>query len=410
MIFDKELWSEIIQSISNNKLRSILSGFTITFAILIFTLLFGIANGLQNTFESFFVNDASNSIFIRTGKTSKPYKGQQTGRRVKLSNKEYHFLNEENGDKIEYSTARIYKNFDVSYKGQKDNYSIRAVHPEHQFVEKSLITEGRYVNQADINHHLKIAVIGKLVQKDLFKGRYPIGKYINLQGISFKVVGIFEEETNDDENRIIYIPVSTAQNLYQKNDYINAINLTYNPKMNYDAALAFGNLITKQLKEQLEIAPKDQSAIRIQNYAEAKKNTDQMMLVLGLLILFIGSGTLIAGIVGISNIMVYIVKERTKELGIRKVLGASPRSIVGLILLEAITITSFAGYLGMLIGMGALNLIGDSFEKYFITDPSVESPIVITAVIVLIISGCIAGFLPAKKASEIKPIVALRAD
>lgn len=273
-----------------------------------------------------------------------------------------------------------------------------------------MITNGRYINQGDVNNNLKVAVIGKLVKEDLFKNKYPVGKYINLHGISFKVIGVFEEETDDNENRIIYIPITTAQSLYQKNDYVNAINLTYNPKMNYDEALAFGTQITKQLKEQLSIAPKDQSAIRVQNYAEGKKSSDQMMFVLGLLILFIGSGTLIAGIVGISNIMVYIVKERTKELGIRKVLGASPRSIIGLILIESITITSLAGYLGMLIGMGTLYLIGDSFEKYFITDPSVENHIVITAVIVLIISGCIAGYLPAKRASEIKPIVALRAE
>lgn len=409
-MFDKELWSEIFQSMGKNKLRSILSGFTITFAILIFTLLFGIANGLQNTFESFFVNDASNAIFIRAGKTSKPYKGKQTGRRVKLSNKEFAFLNEENGEKIEYATARIYKNFDVSYKGKKNNYNIRAVHPDHQFVEKSILTEGRYINKSDINNNSKIAIIGKLVQEDLFKNKYPVGKYINVHGISFKVVGVFKEEADDNENRVIYIPVTTAQVLYQKNDYINAINLTYNPKMNYDQALDFGTLLTKQLKEKLSIAPKDQSAIRVQNFADGKKKSDQMMFVLGLLILFIGSGTLIAGIVGISNIMVYIVKERTKELGIRKVLGASPRSIVGLILLESITITSLAGYLGMLIGIGTLNIIGDSFEKYFITDPSVDTFVVVTAVIVLIISGCIAGYLPAKRASEIKPIVALRAE
>lgn len=409
-MFDKELWSEIFQSIGKNKLRSILSGFTITFAILIFTLLFGIANGLQNTFESFFVNDASNAIFIRAGKTSKPFKGKQTGRRVKLSNKEFEFLNEKNGEKIEFATARIYKNFDVAYKGKKNNYNIRAVHPDHQFVEKSIITDGRYINQRDVNNNLKIAIIGKLVKEDLFKNKYAIGKYINVHGISFKVVGVFEEETDDNENRIIYIPVTTAQVLYQKNDYINAINLTYNPKMNYDEALDFGTLLTKQLKEKLSIAPKDQSAIRVRNFADGKKKSDQMMFVLGLLILFIGSGTLIAGIVGISNIMVYIVKERTKELGIRKVLGASPKSIVGLILLESVTITSLAGYLGMLIGVGALHLIGDSFEKYFITDPSVETYVVVTAVIVLIISGCIAGYLPAKRASEIKPIVALRAE
>ncbi|MFC2109916.1 ABC transporter permease [Bacteroidota bacterium] len=409
-MFGKNLWSEIFQSISKNKLRSILSGFTITFAILIFTLLFGIANGLSNTFQSFFLNDASNAIFVNVGKTSKPYKGKQTGRRVKLSNKEFDYLKDKNGDKIEYATARIYKQFDVSYKGKRNNYSIRAVHPDHQFVEQSIITAGRYLNLADLHNNLKVAVIGKLVREDLFQNKKAIGKFININGIAFKIIGVFEEETDDNENRIIYMPVITAQSLYQKNDYISSINLTYNPKMDYDQAINFGTLITNQLKEKLSIAPKDQSAIRVRNYAEARKDTDQMMFVLGILIVFIGMGTLIAGIVGISNIMVYIVKERTKELGIRKVLGASPNSIVGLILLEAITITSLAGYLGMLIGMGALHLIGDSFEKYFITDPSVEKSVVISAVIILIISGCIAGYLPAKKASQIKPIVALRSE
>jgi putative ABC transport system permease protein len=409
-MFDRDLWREIFQSIRKNKLRSILSGFTISFAILIFTLLFGIANGLQNTFESFFVNDASNAIFVRTGKTSKPYKGNQTGKRIQLSNEDFDFLKNKNEKKIEYASGRIYKNFNVSYKSNRNNYNIRAVHPEHQFIEKSLMTRGRYINQSDLKDTRKVAVIGKMVSDDLFQNKPAIGKHIQLQGIAFKVVGVFEEESDDTENRIVYIPIRTAQSIYEKNDDINDISLTYNPKMNYEEALDFGYDIKKQLQERLSVAPTDQRAIRIQNNAEGKKGIDQLMFVIGILILFIGFGTLIAGIVGISNIMIYIVKERTKELGIRKVLGASPRAIVSLILLEAISITSLAGYLGIFIGIGALNFIDDKLEDYFIKDPHVDTPIVVGAVVVLVIAGCIAGYVPAKRASKIKPIVALRAE
>lgn len=409
-MFDRDLWREIFQSIQKNKLRSILSGFTISFAILIFTLLFGIANGLQNTFESFFVSNASNAITIRTGKTSKPYKGNQSGKKIQLSNADFEFLKKKNTSKIEYSSGRIYKNFRVSHHNEHRNYNIKAVHPEHQFIEKSSMTRGRFINTSDLHNARKVAVIGKKVSDDLLKNKFPIGKYIQMQGIAFKIVGVFEEADDDDENSVIYIPLHTAQNLYEKNNYLNEISLTYNPTMNYEEALDFGYLIKKQLQERLTVAPKDQRAIRIRNNAEGKKGIDQLMFVIGILILFIGFGTLTAGIVGISNIMVYIVKERTKELGIRKVLGASPRAIVSLILLEAISITSLAGYLGIFIGIGALNLIDDKLEAYFIQDPHVDTPIVVGAVIVLIIAGAIAGYVPAKRASQIKPIVALRTE
>ena len=409
-MFDRDLWREIFQSIQKNKLRSILSGFTISFAILIFTLLFGIANGLQNTFESFFVSNASNAITIRTGKTSKPYKGNQSGKKIQLSNADFEFLKKKNASKIEYSSGRIYKNFRVSHHNEHRNYNIKAVHPEHQFIEKSSMTRGRFINTSDLHNARKVAVIGKKVSDDLLQNKFPIGKYIQMQGIAFKIVGVFEEADDDNENSVIYIPLNTAQNLYEKNNYLNEISLTYNPTMNYEEALDFGYLIKKQLQERLTVAPKDQRAIRIRNNAEGKKGIDQLMFVIGILILFIGFGTLTAGIVGISNIMVYIVKERTKELGIRKVLGASPRAIVSLILLEAISITSLAGYLGIFIGIGALNLIDDKLEAYFIQDPHVDTPIVVGAVIVLIIAGAIAGYIPAKRASQIKPIVALRTE
>ena len=204
------------------------------------------------------------------------------------------------------------------------------------------------------------------------------------------------------------MPISTAQKIYGNNDYIDQINLTYNPKMNFDEALSFSSLLTKKLKDKFDVSPRDQRAVRVRNMAEASKGVNQMTSVLGVLIIIIGMGTLVAGIVGIANIMIFVVKERTKELGIRKALGAQPKSIVTMIMLESVLVTSLAGYFGLLIGMGVLELIGDSLVEYFITDPSVSTSLIVSATIVLIIAGAIAGYLPAKRAASIKPIVALR--
>lgn len=406
-MFDIDLWREIFQNLSKNKLRTLLSGFTISFAILLFTLLFGIGNGLKHSFEQSFVDDAQNSIFIRSGRTSKPYKGMQSGRRVQLKNENLDFVKDTYDNKVEYITARIYRNVQIIYKNEKASYSLRAVHPDHQFLEKTIIDEGRYINILDLKKKSKVLVIGRLVKEDLFGDRNALGKYVNVSGLSYKIIGIFSDDGGDNEERLIYMPITTAQQIYGNNDYVDQINLTFNPEMSIEKAVLFGNTLSRVLKEKLSIDPRDQSGLRISNMAEATKNVRAFMLVLNFIILFIGAGTLVAGIIGISNIMVYIVNERTKELGIRKALGASPRSIIAMILQESIFITALAGYFGLLLGTGILKLTGDSLEKYFIINPSVDTGVVIGATIVLVLSGIIAGYLPAKRAARIRPIVAL---
>lgn len=409
-MFDRDLWREIFQSINMNRTRSLLSGFTVAFAILLFAVLFGIANGLGNTFAEAFVDDASNSIFIYSGRTTKAHKGMQAGRRIQFKNEDYDYLKNEFGDKVQYITARIYKNVNASFRNEKSTYNVRACHPDHQYLENTLMAEGRFINQLDLDNKTKVIVIGRLVEEDLFQKTTALGKYVNLNDIQYKVVGVFEDEGGDNEERMIYMPITTAQQVYGSNDYIDQINLTYNPEMNHDQALAFGRTITNKLKNRFSVASNDQRAIRIRNMAEANKGVETMTSGLGILILVIGFGTLIAGIVGISNIMIFIVKERTKEIGIRKALGASPKSIVSLILIESVLITTIAGYIGLLAGTGILNLVAPSLETYFIKDPSVSTSLVVGATITLIIAGTIAGYLPAKKASRIKPIVALRDD
>ena len=410
-MFDIDRWREIFQSINKNRLRSVMSGFTVAFAILLFTLLFGIVNGLSNSFTDAFADDAQNAMFVRVWKTSKPYKGLQTGRTIQLRNDDYNFVKEEYENKIQYQSARIYKNFSLKYKNEANNYSIRAVNPDHQFLEKTIIDEGRYLNERDLNQRSKVIVIGRLIKEDLFGEKPALGKRVNVSGSSYLIIGIFSDEGGDNEERLAYIPVTTAQMMYGNNDYISQINLGYNPKLGLDDAIAFGNKMERDLRTKLNIHPDDQSALSVRNMAEANKGVGQFMGILYAIVILVGSGTLVAGIIGISNIMIFVIKERTKEFGIRKALGAKPSSIVGMVVQESILITTIAGYLGLSLGTYLLSLIGDSLEEdYFIKDPSVSTGIVIGATIVLILSGLIAGYVPAKKAANIKPIVALRAD
>ena len=410
-MFDLDRWREIFQSINKNKLRSVMSGFTVAFAILLFTLLFGIVSGLKNTFEGAFVDDAANSMIVRVWKTTKPFKGLQSNRRIQLKNPDYEYLEDKYDSKIDLMTARIFKNFSISYDNKQDNYSVTAVHPDHQFLEKTIIDEGRYINQLDINESSKVIVIGRLIKSDLFGEKPALGKRVNVGGISYKVIGIFSDDGGDNEERVAYIPVTTAQKLYGNNDYLNQIRIGYNQDLNLDEAIAFGKLVERDMRGKLDIHPDDQSALSVRNMAEVSKGVDVFMIALFFIVVFIGSGTLIAGIIGISNIMIFVIKERTKEFGIRKALGAKPSSIVGMVVQESVLITTIAGYLGLTLGTYILSLIGNNLEKdYFIKDPSVSQGLVIGATIVLIISGLIAALVPARKASQIKPVVALRAD
>ena len=406
-MFDLDRWQEIFQTISKNKLRTALSGFTIAFAILLFTLLFGVGNGLKHTFEEQFAGDSQNSIYINSGRTTKPYKGLQSGRGIQFRNDDSKFINEKFSDKIQYFSPNIQRSMQVIYKGEQNRYTVRAVYPDYQPLESAVIEDGRFLTYLDVERRSKVVAIGRLVEKDLFGNLSGLGKNLNIEGISYKVVGVFSDPGGDNDERFIYTPFSTFQGMYKPNDELDYIGMTFSPDLNVDQAIAFSNLLTKMLKEKHNVDPRDQGAIRVRNYAEGTKNVQAFMFVLNIIILFIGIGTLIAGIIGISNIMVYIVKERTKELGIRKALGATPKSIVGMIMMESIFVTALAGYSGLMIGVFTLKVLGKSLEKYFILNPSVETYVVVGATIVLVIAGTIAGYIPAKRAASIKPIVAL---
>ncbi len=407
-MFDLDRWIELFQTLSKNKLRTVLSGFTISFAILLFTLLFGIGDGLKHTFEKQFAGDAQNSIYINSGRTTKPYKGLQSGRQIQFRNDDTKFMNEKFEGDIQFFSPNIQRfNVQAIYKGEQNRYTVRGIYPDYQPLEESVIENGRFLSVLDIKNKAKVIAIGRLVEKDLFGEFNAVGKNISLDGISYKVIGVFSDPGGDNDERYIYTPFTTAQGIYKPYDELDYFGLTFNPNLSVDQALSFSNLLTKMLKEKHNVDPRDQGAIRVRNYAEGTKNVQQFMGFLNGLILLIGLGTLVAGIIGINNIMVYIVKERTKELGIRKALGATPKSIIGMIMLESIFVTAIAGYIGLLIGVFSLKAIGSNLEKYFILNPSVETYVIVGATIILVVAGTIAGYIPAKRAAKIKPIVAL---
>ena len=409
-MFDIDRWQEIFSSIRSNVLRTILSGFTVALGLYIFIVLFGIGKGLQNAFTEDFARDAQNLISIFTGKTTIAYDGLQSDRVVTLNNEDYDKITTTSPEKIQYSSPRYSTNLTVKYGKESGNYQISGANEQEVKIENRKLLNGRFISPRDIDNKQNVAVIGRMVQRDLIKNGDPVGKELDINGSIYKVIGVFSDDGGDWDERMISIPISTLQQMKKGSDTVSTIYIAYNENMKPEEALKYSDDLEKQIKARKKVSPDDESGIVIRNNAKNLSETFQFLFVIGLIVTFIGLGTLLAGIIGISNIMVYIVKERTQEIGVRKAIGAKPKSIVALIMQESIVITVISGIIGVALGVLTLQLIGDSLEKYFIKDPSVGWGLILMAFISLIFSGLIAGFVPAYRASRIKPIEALRAE
>ena len=407
-MFNLERWIEIYQSIKKNKLRAILSGFTVSLGILLFIILFGLGEGLKNSYQDLFLDQSNNVVFVFPGKTTKPFGGFKSNRRIEFDNSDIQEISKQFESRIEYINPRISSSEIISYKLESYSFSIEAVAPSNQYIENHVLMKGRYLNEKDINEKSKVTVIGRLVARDIFKQEDPIGKFINIGSRSFKVVGVFQDTGGDVEESKLFMPYTTRQQILMGSDKIGNIALTFNPEIGASGAVKLGDDIKKFLKEKKSIDPTDPSGLFIRNVADEIERSMQFAGVLQIIVTFVGIGTLIAGIIGISNIMVFIVKERTKELGIRKALGASPSEIIKMIITESIFITAVSGIFGMVGGILILNSFDTGLHEYFITRPGVNIGIAVAATILLIVFGVVAGYLPAKRAAQIKPIIALR--
>ncbi|MDA9749294.1 ABC transporter permease [Flavobacteriaceae bacterium] len=408
-MFNVERWKEIFQSIQKNKLRTALSGFTVSLGILIFIILFGLGEGLKNSYSDLFLNEANNVIFIYPGKTTKPYGGFKTNRQIELKNEDVDAIMDEFQESIEYLNPSLFVSEPIKYKLESYQFDINAVAPSNQQIEKHVLMKGRYINQKDIIEKNKVTTIGRLVARDIFKGEDPLGKFINLGSRAFKVVGVFQDTSGDTEENKLIIPYTTRQQILKGTDIIGTLAITFDQNIGGSGAVKLSNNVKSLLKKRKSIDPSDPSGIRVRNVADEIDRSLQFANALQIIITFVGIGTLIAGIIGISNIMVFIVKERTKELGIRKALGAEPNEIIKMILSESIFITTLSGFFGMILGIVVLNsLDSGALQDYFITRAGVDFGIAFFATIILIVFGVVAGYVPAKRAASIKPIVALR--
>ena len=412
-MFDLERWQEIFETLRKNKLRTFLTGLSVASGIFILVILLGISKGIENGVKSEFEQDATNRVSVWTGVTTKGYKGLNPGRYIQLKNSSFTAVENKYDDFLEYRT----KDFaiwgaNVTYNNETGNYRVRGTLPDNQFIENADIGFGRFINQSDVNENKKVAVIGNKIKMDLYKGEDPIDQNIQIFGMNFKVVGVFYDPGGDREEGQVYIPVSTAQKVFNAGENIRNMAFTVKMADNFDDAVAQSNAIATGIEQQLKeihiVSPEDTSAVRVNNTLEEAKKIYSLIDTISAVFWFVGIGTIIAGIVGVGNIMLIIVKERTKEIGIRKALGALPMSIVGMILQEAVFVTMFSGLFGLIFGLGILELGGPFIENDFLKYPQVDFNIALITVFLLVFAGALAGFIPAYRAAKIKPIVALR--
>ncbi|MDT0605651.1 ABC transporter permease [Croceitalea rosinachiae] len=406
-MFDRDIWQEIFHTLKNNKLRTFLTGFSVGWAIFILVMLLASVNGMQNGFTGQFNDDATNTIFIRPGTTSKAYAGFEKDRLIQFKNEDYEYVKQSFPNDIEQISARYFTNTNARYKSETGAYPLQGVHSDFQVIEKTIITKGRYFNNIDVFNKAKVAIIGRKVKEDLFDKEDPVGKFVELNGLPFRVIGIFTDEGDDNAERRIYAPVTTIQRNLGNTNNINQIALTYNSSYNLTQALDFSERLEVIMKRRHKVSPEDQAGINVWNYAEAFDNISSFTSVLSAISIGVGFLILIAGIVGIGNIMVFTIKERTKEIGVRKALGAKPKQIINLVLLESVFITAFSGFVGLIFAWAILSIIGPTIQTPAFSNPSVSLSTVVTATIILIVAGVLAGLLPAIKAANVKPIVAL---
>jgi putative ABC transport system permease protein len=413
-MFDLDKWQEIFFTMKQNKLRSFITAFNVAWGIFILIILMGFGSGFQHGVEFQFNDDATNSMWINPGKTSKPYNGIKPGKQIQLTNRDYEAIKKIDG--IEYITSRYYLSgeFTVRYKNNLSFFNVRSCHPDYKYIEKTLITSGRYLNDTDLKEKRKVTVIGSKVVEVLFGKINPIGKYIDVNGIQYKVVGTFKDAGSDYEEKVIYIPITTAQIAYGGGNKIHNLIVTVKNATEPESKMIEADILS-YLSARHNFDPTDKKAVRIFNGVENFMRFMNLFAGIRFFLFIVGVFTLIAGVVGVSNIMLIVVKERTKEVGVRKALGATPNSIIGLFLQESMFITLMAGYIGLLAGFvfidtGSLSAMMESFgfPMDFFKRPEVSLQGAVTATLVLAIFGSLAGYFPARKAAKVEPIEALK--
>ncbi|MDE7304755.1 MAG: ABC transporter permease [Alistipes sp.] len=413
----RELLLEIGTSMRRNKLRTFLTGFSVAWGIFMLVILLGSGNGLKNGVLSNFGGYATNSIDLYGGRTSKAYMGYQKGRRIRMRNSDLEILRREFPEIEQVAANSWYQTSTVAYKGEFTTAWIRGSLPEIAEIEGVKLSAGRFVDEIDIEERRKSIVIDEPMRRVLFKGADPLGRQIKVGNSMFTVIGVQKGDAQRNSSSC-YIPLTTGQLLFNANNpEVNNAIITVQGIETDEAMADFEKRLLRRLAAEHRFAPDDKSAIWIENTMENYKNIMMVFAGINLFVWIIGLGTLLAGIVGVSNIMLVTVTERTAEFGIRKALGAKPASIIRLILTESVCITAAFGYAGLVLGVAAMEAVNRcivapqqaaSEGPSVFLDPTLDLGVAVSATVVLVAAGLVAGYVPAYRAARLKTIDALR--
>ncbi len=407
-------WQEVMETLRRNKLRTALTALSVAWGIFILVVLLGMGHGLNVGVRKKFERDAVNSLWFRSGKSSIPYAGFQIGRKVQFVNADVDAIRKIPG--IDHMDARYYVKGGfwggppmMIRRGIKANaFDIQPSLENGLWLDLVQIVEGRFLNERDLRERRKSVVIGQPVRDYLFdRGEDPVGQWIEVGGVAFQVVGVFTRGGSAEEERTVYVPISTAQTAWSGADHVSMLRLTVGDA-SVDEANRIKDEIVAELAQRHQFSPTDPQALHIQNNVENFSHFAQLFTMIAVFVWVVGAGTIVAGVIGVSNIMMIAVRERTKEIGVRKALGATPFSIVAMVVQEGIFLTAAAGFFGLVGGVATLELLGYLHLSDWISDPSVSLSTGTAAGVVLVCAGALAGFFPARAAARVNPIHTLR--
>ena len=421
IIFKKDTWQEIYYSLRNNKLRTFLTMIGVGWGMFLYVSLLGAAKGMENGFDKLFSGFATNSIFLWAQKTSIPYEGFPKGRDVHLNLSDMEMLKKKLTDIDYISPQNARGSFtgtpgeSMSRNGKSATYSLTGDYSVGNKISEKKLIYGRYINDADVSGNKNVVVIGEEIYKNLFdskKQENPIGKSINIKGLFFNVIGVFRVKKGGgfESDQSAFIPLSTYTKMYNAGDQIDLFAIVGKPNANLNT---LEDQIKQILKSKNKVSPEDTNAFGSANVAKEFKKLTGFLTGMQLLTIIVGTLTILAGVIAISNILLITVKERTKEIGIRRALGARPAEVRNQILLESVVITLSSGLLGFMFGIFVLMILNiatqgqDSFPFY---NPTVNYGNVFAAMAVMVILGLIIGMIPAQRAVKIRPIEALRTE
>ncbi|MFU8843659.1 MAG: ABC transporter permease [Bacteroidales bacterium] len=417
--FDSDNWHEIYVALKKNKLRTFLTAFGVFWGIFMLIIMMGAGEGLYNGTSQDLGDMATNSVFMWTRRTTMPHNGFPRSRQIRFKNDDTKALIE-NIPEIRYIAPRLQgwggEGSNNVVRGERTGgFNIQGDYPAFFLIDPVTMISGRFINQLDIEEKRKIAVIGQRVFDEMFSpDEDPIGQYIRIQGVYFQIVGQFRSKKNghnaDQENQNVYIPFTTLQQVYNYGDMVGWYSITARDDVRVEVV---ENKAKELLKRRHNIHPDDNQAVGSFNLDNQWRKMTNLFMGINGLVWIVGIGTLLAGVIGVSNIMLIVVKERTKEIGIQRAIGATPMVVISQIVVESVLLTSFAGYFGLVLGVGLIELVNlglssSGTEPGMFINPSVDFHKALWALGILVISGIFAGMIPAQRAVSIKPIDALR--